>query len=290
MNRKAFYVALRARNSGVFGTSVSQEQVNGCEALLDALERHRVYPIGRAANVLAQVYHETGGGMWPVKETVYRSSKERNPSDAKVAARLDAAFRKGQLPWVKTPYWRGGWFGRGMIQITHESNYRKLGRRLGVDLVGNRDLTLDPRISADIAVVGMNEGLFTGKRLPDYFTATRNDPAGARAIVNGDKNAKVKHGGRTITMGELITIYHTAFAKALVAAGYDPMTHPEEATQKPPEPVKLPPAQEDPEPKKPATRPTSGAGFILWPVILILGAIIAAVFGVDPETIAGWFE
>jgi len=36
MKRKTFFAALRARNSGPFGTSLSTPQVQGIEALLDA--------------------------------------------------------------------------------------------------------------------------------------------------------------------------------------------------------------------------------------------------------------
>lgn len=40
--------------------------------------------------------------------------------------------------------------GRGFPQLTHLSNYRNAGADLGVDLVGNPDLAMDPQISADI--------------------------------------------------------------------------------------------------------------------------------------------
>jgi hypothetical protein len=53
---------------------------------------------------LSEVYHETGGQMLPVKETVYAHSKDRNPSDAAVIKRLDTAYVKGKLPWVSKPY------------------------------------------------------------------------------------------------------------------------------------------------------------------------------------------
>ena len=39
MNRSAFYAALRRRSSGVFGTSLSQKQVDGLNAILDEAER-----------------------------------------------------------------------------------------------------------------------------------------------------------------------------------------------------------------------------------------------------------
>ena len=144
MNRSLFYAVLR-RSKVLFGSSLGQRQVDGMEALLDAAHG---LPVAYVGNILGQVYIETGGGMYPVKETVFANHRDKNPSDAKVIARLDRAFAKGQLTWVRVPYWRDGWFGRGQIQITHESNYRKLSPVVGVDLARNRDKALDPEISA----------------------------------------------------------------------------------------------------------------------------------------------
>jgi putative chitinase len=39
MDRSKFYAALRARNSGVFGTSLSQSQVAGIDGILDEGQR-----------------------------------------------------------------------------------------------------------------------------------------------------------------------------------------------------------------------------------------------------------
>jgi len=196
INRTTFFSYARR---APFGGRLTTEQVKGCEAILDACRRERVTDLRRIAYILASVFHETGGTMAPVRETFARS-------DAQAMDRLEAAWRAGKLTGVTTPYWRDGWFGRGLIQLTHRSNYEKMGARLDLPLTDKPNLVLDLETSARIAVVGMNEGLFTGKKLSDYFHGETTDPVGARRIVNGTDKAK------------LIAGYFEAFLGALQAA------------------------------------------------------------------------
>lgn len=241
MDRKKFFDTLRLSRGKAFAATFIKEpeHVLGVEAIIDAALKHHITDPHHVAQILAHVYHETGSYMLPIKETVYASHKDKNPSDQTVINRLDAAWKKGQLSWVKTPYWRDGWFGRGQIQITHEDNYRKLGTAIGVDLVADRNKALDPKIGAEIAVVGMSRGLFRGKKLSDYtFPASldfkqENHP---RRIVNGNDGTDKD-----------IAKYHRAFYDALVKAGYG-----EEA----PPPVVIPtqPLPTTPAPQQQRTR------------------------------------
>jgi hypothetical protein len=95
------------------------------------------------------------------------------------------------------------------VQITWADNYLRLGTRLGVPLHENPELALDPQISAKILVIGMLEGLFTTKKLSQYFSAKTENPEGARAIVNGKDKAA------------LIASYYVQFKGALDAADTD---------------------------------------------------------------------
>lgn len=212
LDRAAMFAALRKNTSPLFNHRLAQSHVEGIEAILDSADRHNVTDIDHVAQILAQVYKETGTYMLGIKETVMPSHKDKRPSDATVIARLNKAFAAGQLPWVKEPYWRDGAFGRGPIQITHWKNYLKMGTALGVDLRSNPDLALDTKIGADIAVVGMSKGLFTGKKLADYkFPACLYlEPAQhPRRIVNGKDGTD-----------EDVTKYHVAFRAALVAGRF----------------------------------------------------------------------
>lgn len=181
------------------------------------------------ANVLAQCRWEVGDAMQPVRETFATS-------DAQAKARLTAAWKSGKLTWVKSDYWSSGFFGRGFIQLTHRENYAKASRAIGVDLVANPSLALEPSVSARIAVVGMRDGWFTGKKLSDYITLSSSNFLGARAIVNGDKN-KTPRGSKE-TIGQIIARYSRSYDEALKAEGYGV----DQATvAEPPKPVPGPP-------------------------------------------------
>lgn len=126
----------------------------------------------QTAYVLATNNWESNGTMKPVEEAYFLGGER--------AKRYQKTLRY-------YPY-----FGRGFPQITWEDNYRRMGVRLGMgeDLVKRPELALDPVIAVKIAVIGMVEGLFTGRKLSDYINSTKTDFIGARRIVNGTDKAK----------------------------------------------------------------------------------------------------
>lgn len=199
----AFYAHLR--KSGLFGSGLSLPQVEGINYKLAAMAAAR-WPLSWAAAGLATSYHETGKRMQPVREGFASSTAE-------AISILDRAWAKGQLRWVKAPYWRDGWFGRGDAQVTHEENYRKVGDAIGVDLVSDPDLMLRPDISAKALIVGMERGIYTGKSLPGVLgrnngRRSRNDYEDTRPIINGTDKA------------DMIAGYCLVFEAALVAGGW----------------------------------------------------------------------
>lgn len=206
-NVSLFFLQVRPH----LGGRLTQEQVDGMGALLEVGARERL-SLHEMAEVLAEVRIETGGMMFPIKETVLATHKDKNPSDKEVIDRLERAWTKGQLTWVKSPYWRSGAFGRGFIQLTHWDNYQKFSKVVGVDLYKYPEKALDLITAAQIAVIGMKRGMFTGRKLGDYVFPEaldyepKNHP---RRMVNGVDGTD-----------RLSSSYHRQFATTLQTAGW----------------------------------------------------------------------
>mgnify|MGYP001440910347 CR=1 FL=1 len=185
-----------------FPGRLMRSQVAGIGAIGAAWRRLAVGEDPRGlAYCLATAFHETAGTMRAVRETLARS-------DAEAVARLDRAFAAGRLPQVRRPYWRPDadgrtWYGRGLVQITHKANYERLSEATGVDLVSDPDRALELDVAAAVLVAGMVRGLFSGRRLSEFFDGTTEDWTGARRIVNGTDRA------------ELVAGYGKAFWRAM---------------------------------------------------------------------------
>ncbi|MGO6847991.1 hypothetical protein ACCS84_33225 [Rhizobium ruizarguesonis] len=182
MNRQNFYAALRG--SALFPRGLSQGQVRGLEALLDASGS---LAVDECAYVLATAYHETATTMQPIAE-----------------------YGKGRGLKYGVPGRNGGQvpYGRGFVQTTWDVNYERTDHELGLGgaLIRNYDLLLtDYATAAKAAVLGMIEGWYTAKKLADYFAGGKCDYVGARRIINGTDKA------------EKIAGYAAFFAKALAA-------------------------------------------------------------------------
>jgi hypothetical protein len=184
MNKAIFFTHVRKT---LASGRITQSQVVGFTTILDHWQQTMADGDPRhLAYMLATAWHETAATMQPVRETRARSD------DAAIAI-LRKAWRAGQLPWVKKPYWerdRDGrsWLGRGFVQLTHKANYLKLGRAIGVDLIAEPALAMDRDVAVRVLMVGMTEGLFTGRKLSDHFNAVRCDWTGARRIITGPES------------------------------------------------------------------------------------------------------
>ena len=120
------------------------------------------------AYILATAQHETGD---------FRTAREDDGRNQ--------AIRNG---------YRGGedYYGRGYVQTTHVDRYAAMDSTLGLNgrLNANPDLAAtDPQLSAQMTVVGMARGIYTGVGLDQYINGNRTDYTAARAVVNGNDRA-----------------------------------------------------------------------------------------------------
>jgi predicted chitinase len=174
----------------LFDGAMSAAQKAGLSAILDRWEAEMPAADDRwLAYMLGTAHHETGRTMQAVRETFAAS-------DDQAIARLNRSFNAGRLPWVRTPYWHKdaagkSWLGRGLVQITHKTNYQKLGTLIGVDLVADPGRAMSLPVAIAIMFTGMTRGSFTGKKLADYFQGSRSDWRNARRIINGTERAEL---------------------------------------------------------------------------------------------------
>ncbi len=77
------------------------------------------------------------------------------------------------------------YYGRGFVQLTWKANYETMGKVLGVDLVNNPNLALDPPTAYRIMSYGMRNGSFTGVGLSRFINSSERDYFNARKIING---------------------------------------------------------------------------------------------------------
>jgi putative chitinase len=161
IKRPTFYSKIR---STIFNGKISTLQVEGIEVILNEWEARKLTDLRWLAYILATTYHESGYTFQPVAE--YGKGK-------------------GKKYGIPDPITGKVYYGRGYCQLTWKSNYEKFSSLLNVDLVHNPDLAMDTKISTDILFKGMMQGLFTGRRLGDYFVGKKEDWVNARRIING---------------------------------------------------------------------------------------------------------
>lgn len=170
--------------------SLNQTQVNGFDAIFDKWNSAKYEDSRYLAYMLATVWHECAKTMKPIEE--FGKGKTR-PYGCKVKFNGKPYSNPNQI-----------YYGRGFVQLTWYENYEALGKVLGIDLLNNPALALDLKNATKIMFFGMGKGIFTGKRLDQFFNDKINDPIGARKIINGSDKA------------ELIHDYHVKFLKCIV--------------------------------------------------------------------------
>lgn len=168
IKRVAFFDHVR----DMYGDSLNQDQVDGIDNILDEWQKRGLSDIRHLAYMLATTKHETAATMQPIRE-------------------------KGSERYLKSkPYYP--WVGEGLVQVTWRVNHVKFGATEPGQLLKWPDC-LSPLFD------GMLKGMFTGKKLSDYFNDKKDDPLDARRIINGMDRA------------QLVANYHKDFLSALKA-------------------------------------------------------------------------
>lgn len=215
-----FFATVRSK---LYGSKLSQAQVDGLEAIEAAFRKHGDGDLRKLAYIMATAHHETGGAFGPKVENLnYRAGRIREVWPTRFPT-VDSAVPYANNPQKLANKVYGGrlgnykpndgWTYRGRAEpmLTGRAAYAKYGKMVGVDLEVNPDLILERNIGASVLVLGMLQG-FTGKPLakgvPDYVAA--------RDSINPDKNTR---SGNT-TFGKLIAGYAAVFESALIA-GWD---------------------------------------------------------------------
>lgn len=85
----------------------------------------------------------------------------------------------GSAYLMSKPYFP--YYGRGYIQITWKYNYAAYGKALGIDLVGDPDLALDPNVAASITAAFVRD-----KKIA--LAASAQNWQKVRKLVNGGLN------------------------------------------------------------------------------------------------------
>ena len=154
--------------------------VNGTEALIQSFNDDGHVSYDEAAYMLATAYHETRATMQPIYEDGSKAYFDKYDT-GKLAAQLGNTPEKDGDGYL--------WRGRGFVQLTGHDNYAKASKELGIDFLSNPDLVLVLKNAANIMILGMREGWFTGRKLSNYINKAGADYVNARRIINGTDKA-----------------------------------------------------------------------------------------------------
>lgn len=187
INKKNTYENIRKE----FGT-LSKKQVEGFEAIFNEWDSRALNDVRYLAYIIATIWHEVSKTMQPIEEV----GKGKG-------------LRYGKRVWFSGLAYSDIthiFYGRGHTQNTWRDNYVKLTKsnKKGWDFENNPDLLLQVDPSVWATFHAMLTGLYTGKKLSDYFGLNLESPAGARRIINGTDKA------------DLIAGYYYKFKKCIV--------------------------------------------------------------------------
>lgn len=197
MKRSTFFAEIKE----LFG-SYDQSQVENIDAIIDEFEKRKWIDLRFLAYIFATIYHETGVNK---NGKLYRSMASVEETGKGYRRRYGSKVWYDNKPYtdIETIF-----YGRGHTQNTWRDNYQALTieSKGKYDFVHNPELLLEMEPSIWATFTAMSKGIYTGKRLNQYFTDHKEDPVGARWIINRQDKA------------EMIAKYYRVFRSALYKA------------------------------------------------------------------------
>ena len=181
-DRKKFFEGYRDR----FGP-LTPDLVDAFEVLLSKIEQDNRFggtdtDRRQLAYCLATFKWETAHTMKPIDE--HGGPKYFN-------SRYGPQKKVGKMLGNTKPGDGALFHGRGYVQLTGRRNYGKAKALTGVDLLSEPDRAKSPELAYQIAVQGMKDGWFTGKKLGQFIKDGQPpDYENARTIINGHDKAQ----------------------------------------------------------------------------------------------------
>ena len=182
-DRKKFFDGYRVR----FGP-LTQGLVDAVEVLLSQIEQDSRFAgtetdRRQLAYCLATFKWETAHTMEPLDE---------HGSSAYFNTRYGPQTKVGKVLGNTQPGDGARFHGRGYVQITGRRNYSKAKALTGMDLLSEPDRAKNPELAYRIAIQGMIDGWFTGKKLSQFIKDGQPpDYENARTIINGHDKALI---------------------------------------------------------------------------------------------------
>lgn len=178
---RKFFDSVKA---GILGPSLDDNEVSGCNAIMEAFEG---FPVADVSYALGTAFLETGGAMQPIKE--WGGPKYFHKMYDINGARPAKARELGNIhPGDGVLF-----CGRGYPQVTGRKNYTLAEKVFGIPFSTDPDQMLKSGPAAKVMAHFMRHGLFTGRKLAD--TLPRSGPAtlgqftATRPVINGRDRA-----------------------------------------------------------------------------------------------------
>lgn len=178
IERKLFFDTVR---QPLFEGALTQKQVWGMESILLEWDMQQLTDRRWLAYILATTYHETAKTMQPIEE--YGKGKGHD---------YGKKLKQGSGPGNRIAYETPDklFYGRGHTQNTWFENYQRLTQGAKIqghdwDFLNSPELLLQMEPSIWATFFAMRTGLYTGKKLSNYFNEKVEDWVDARKIING---------------------------------------------------------------------------------------------------------